>query len=147
MSRKFAALPLLALALLAPELALANPATPPNNIPSMADWEQLLLQNLTGPDGVPLALGTPPVLSGTCATGTQLGGQATGSFKASAACSAGTVILTFLNAAPNGFECGAKDLTTVADVLTPSAYTPTSFTFSPVTMVSGDQAIFSCRAF
>lgn len=124
----------------------ANSSVPPWNVPSMADWEQALLQNLTGANGVPVALGAPPASSGSCVISGQASGQSVGTFTASGACSAGTVIFTFLSPAPAGFECGAKDITTTADTLLETAYTTTTVTFTG-TMASGDHILFSCYVF
>ncbi len=102
--------------------------------------------------GVPLmapgviATGAAPTLSGSCAAGTQIGGNTAGSFKFSAACSAGTVVLTFAGAAPNGWACHAQDMTTPADTLKQIAYTTTTATFT-ATAASGDQAVFQCSGF
>lgn len=93
-----------------------------------------------------IATGTAPTLSGTCATGTKVGGNAAGSFKFSSACAAGTVVLTFASAAPNGWACHAQDMTTPADTLKQTAFTPTSATFA-ATAASGDQAVFQCSGF
>lgn len=147
MKLAYALAALAALALLAGP-ARANPLDNPGAaMPSIPDWEARTVQTLTGADGVPLSLGAPPANGGSCAINTQLGGQSSGSWKANGACAAGTIILTFASAAINGFECGAKDLTTPADTLTPSAYTTTTFTFSSVTMAASDLVMFSCRAF
>lgn len=92
-----------------------------------------------------LAGGSAPTNSGTCAINTQVGGATAGSFKANGACSSGTIILSMPTAA-NGWDCGAKNLTTPA-TFNQTAYTTTSVTFSSVTMASGDQATFKCQGF
>ncbi len=87
-----------------------------------------------------------PTASGTCAVGTLLGGQIAGSFKASTACSSGTVILTFAATQPNGYVCEAQDETTSADVLKQTAHSATSVTFTG-TMASGDNVVWKCFGF
>lgn len=138
---------LIAAALLLPAAALANQSLPWANVPSLSDLEQGSIQDLTGFNGTPISLGPPPTLSGSCSTNTQLGGSSTGSFKANGACAAGTVIITLPYATANGYKCDAKDLTTPANTLTPSAYTTTTFTFSPVTLTADDIVVFQCEAF
>lgn len=92
------------------------------------------------------AFGSAPTLSGTCSTGTQVGGQAAGSFKYSAACASGTVVMTFATAAPNGRTCAVQDMTTPTNILSQAAYTTTTATIMG-TAVSGDQAVFACQGF
>jgi hypothetical protein len=89
--------------------------------------------------------GSPPTLSGSCSMGTQTGGNAAGTFKASGSCS-GTVILTFSTTNPTGWACTAQDMTTLSDTLKESAYTATSVTFT-ATMANADVAVFSCQGF
>lgn len=98
--------------------------------------------------GIPrmIATGSVPTLSGTCSTGTQVGGNTAGSFKFSAACSAGTVIMTFAAAATNGWACKVQDMTIPADVLNQTAYTATTATITG-TAASGDQTVFQCVGF
>ena len=96
---------------------------------------------------IPFAISAPPpTASGTCAIGSQLGTNATGSFIASAPCAAGTVIFTFANTAPNGWACTSSDLTTPTDLIGPTAYTQTSITFTG-TLAAADLVTFSCTAF
>ncbi|MDR3534929.1 MAG: hypothetical protein P4L71_00390 [Acetobacteraceae bacterium] len=91
--------------------------------------------------------GTQPTLSGTCSTGTKVGGATAGSFKFSAACSAGTVILSFAVTIPStGWACIAQDMTTPADTVKQTAYTTSTATFT-ATAASGDQVVYSCEGF
>lgn len=92
--------------------------------------------------------GPAPVLTGSCATNTQVGGQIAGSFKYNGACVAGTVVMTFLTTAPNGWGCGKfQDMTTPSDTLNQTGYTTNSITVTG-TAASGDQVVFSgCQPF
>ncbi len=90
--------------------------------------------------------GPRPTASGTCAINTPVGGATAGSFKANRACSAGTVILTFSVGAPNGWTCEAHDLTTPANALNETAYTPTGCTLSG-SMAASDLVTFSAVGF
>jgi hypothetical protein len=90
--------------------------------------------------------GAPPTATGTCAIGSQLGTNAVGSFIATGACSSQTVILTFANTAPHGWNCDAHDLTTPTDSLKPTAYTTASITLTG-TIAASDLVTFSCTAF
>ena len=129
-------------------LGLGVSAYAATNLPTLTAWEQALLQGLTGPYGVPLALaaGGTPVNSGSCAINTQLGGQGSGSFKANGACAAGTYILTFVSAAPNGLSCDFQDLTTRTDLINETAYTTTTVTATG-TAASLDLIVYQCQAF
>jgi hypothetical protein len=93
-----------------------------------------------------IAGGSHPTLSGTCAAGTQVGGNTSGSFKLTAACSAETVIMTFATTAPNGWACKASDLTTPADALNQTASTAATATLTG-TGASADLISFLCTAF
>jgi hypothetical protein len=93
-----------------------------------------------------VASGSVPTLSGTCSAGTQVGGNTAGTFKASALCAAGTVILTFATTAPNGWVCNAHDQTTPADLVNQTANSATSCTLTG-TMANADVVAFDARAF
>ena len=69
-----------------------------------------------------------------------------GSFKASAACSSGTVILTFAATQANGYVCEAQDETTPADTLRQTAHSTTSVTFA-ATMTANDVVAWKCVGF
>lgn len=90
-----------------------------------------------------IAIGTAPTITGTCTTGTQLGGTTAGSFLAT--CVAQTVILA-LPTAPNGWVCTFRDLTTPADSISQTAYSTTGCTGSGTTVAS-DLVTFEARAF
>ncbi len=96
-----------------------------------------------------VAGGSAPTASGTCAINTQVGGNTAGSFKFNGACSsAGTVILTFATAAPNGWACDVTDMTTPADPLVQTAYSTTTATIKATAGASSaDQTVFDCTAF
>ena len=91
------------------------------------------------------AIGSPPTASGSCAISDQLGGAAAGSFRAAGLCAAGTLTLTLGVTAANGWACVAQDMTTPADSLKETAYSPDSVTFL-ATLAGADQAVFSCQA-
>jgi hypothetical protein len=78
--------------------------------------------------------GTPPVLTGTCTTASQVGGNIAGKFAAT--CVAQTVIMTFAATAPNGWNCNANDNTTPADTLKQTAFSTTSCTLTGTTVAS-----------
>jgi hypothetical protein len=95
--------------------------------------------------------GTKPVGSGSCPINTQVGGMSTGSFKANGACAAnGTIVLAMPNGvAPTGWRCGADDMTTPANPLKETAYTPSSVTFTALNgLAASDQVAFGpCTGF
>ena len=91
--------------------------------------------------------GVQPVLSGSCGTRSgQTGGASHGTFVAGAVTTCTTTV-TIANAAPHGFFCSFKDLTTPADSITTASYTTTSSTSSAATIVSGDTIYYSCEGF
>jgi hypothetical protein len=94
-------------------------------------------------NGIMMA-GTPPVLTGTCTTGSQVGGNTAGKFTAT--CTAQTVIMTFAMTATNGWACKSEDNTTPADSLKQTGFTTTTATFTGTTAAS-DAVTFSCIAF
>lgn len=94
-----------------------------------------------------IASGSSPTNSGTCALNSWSGGNEAGAFRANGACSAGTIILTFTNNAPNGRFCDWLDMTTPANSIKESAYTSNTVTASPVTMSASDIILFKCTAF
>jgi hypothetical protein len=92
-----------------------------------------------------LSSGSVPVgTTGTCVASSFSGGTTAGKFSA-AVCAAGTIILSSLPAAPNGYTCTAQDMTTPADTLQQTATTTTSVTFKATT-VAADQVVFKCMA-
>jgi hypothetical protein len=91
--------------------------------------------------------GTLPVLSGSCGTRSgQVGGASHGTFVAGAVTTCTTTV-TFPTAAPNGYFCSFKDVTTPADTITTASFTTTSGTSSAATIVSGDTIYYSCEGF
>ncbi|MFZ1965035.1 MAG: hypothetical protein WAU78_16500 [Roseiarcus sp.] len=126
--------------------ALAGAASA--NLPSLSNWEQALVQQLTGAYGVPVAnaLGGVPAASGLCAIKTQKGGQAAGSFVDNGGCSTSTVILTFASPAPTGFACKLDDLSTPSNKMLETAYSTTTATLTG-SMTDGDLVAFACLAF
>jgi hypothetical protein len=97
-------------------------------------------------NGSLISTGTPPVLTGTCATGTQVGGNTAGRFSTTAGCAATTVIMTFLATAPNGWACKTSDQTTPADSLNQNASTTTSATLIGTT-AAADVISFQCQGY
>lgn len=90
---------------------------------------------------------TAPVISGTCGTrGTVVAAAAHGTVVAGAVTTC-TTTLTFATAAPNGYLCGFKDLTTPADSIPQASFTTTSCTSTAATIVSGDTIAFSAEGF
>jgi len=95
--------------------------------------------------GAVQARGTSPVgTTGSCVASSFTGGATAGKF-AAAVCAAGTIILSSLPTAPNGYTCNAQDQTTPADTLKQTANTATSATFTATT-VAADVVAFSCMA-
>lgn len=97
----------------------------------------------------PFAEGTAPTLTGTCTTGTKVGGAAAGSFALTAICAAGTVILsmpTLSHPAPTGWACFASDRTTVGDTFVETSTSASSVTLTG-TGASADVIQFSCTAY
>lgn len=95
-----------------------------------------------GPSG-----GNTIAYSGTCASTTRKGGIMAGSFVANGACAGGTYILTTsLANISNGLSCTATDLTTPTDLITETAYTTTSVTFTG-TAAGSDLIAYRCAGF
>lgn len=142
--------PMKRLVLAAALLAAAGSAwaTVPQNLPTLGDWENWLIQTLTGSQGVPLATGASPAFSGACGAtvSTITGGQAAGQFKAASACSATALVLTFPYSAPNGYTCRIVDITTPANATNQTATTATTATFT-ATYTLNDFAQFTCFAY
>lgn len=94
---------------------------------------------------VPLiATGSPPTLTGTCTTGTKVGGNIRGTFQAT--CSNQTIIMAFATTAPNGWVCNTVDRTTSADTVRQVSSTATSATLNGTTNTN-DVIQFSCFAY
>jgi hypothetical protein len=102
-----------------------------------------LLTALTETANAHMSNGTVPVgTTGSCVASSFVGGATAGKFSA-AVCTAGTIILSSLPAAPNGYSCNAQDQTTPADTLKQTANTTTSATFTSTT-VAADIVVFQC---
>ncbi len=87
--------------------------------------------------------GSHPVgTTGTCSASSFTGGSLAGKFTAPV-CAGGTIILSSLPAAPNGYTCNAQDQTTSADTLKQTANTTTSATFLATT-ANNDVVAFHC---
>lgn len=91
-----------------------------------------------------IATGTAPTRSGTCTTGSPVGGNTAGTFTAT--CTAQTVILTFATTAPHGWVCNAQDETTSADALRQTAHSTTSCTLTGTT-AAADVIVFNAQGF
>jgi hypothetical protein len=94
-----------------------------------------------------MAVGTTFTSSGGCTEGTLVGGATAGKFTTSGSTSCTTVVTMGNSAtAPNGWDCHAIDLTTIADVTNPhqTASTTTTATFATGTIVANDVIQFSC---
>lgn len=89
--------------------------------------------------------GATPTLTGTCTTGTKVGGQTAGTFVAT--CTAQTIIVTFLLTAPNGWKCDFKDRTTPADLINQASSTTTSCTTASSTTAASDVVAFNAVAY
>lgn len=85
--------------------------------------------------------GVPPTLTGTCATGAQVGGETAGTFLAT--CTAQTVILTFTVAQTNGYFCIVQDQTTPGNLLQQISNTNNSCTVEGTTGVADTILFFA----
>lgn len=94
----------------------------------------------------PMSIGTKFTASG-CSNSSTVGGPSAGKYSSG---TTGTCTVTVTigggYAAPNGWACVAKDLTTTADQQNQTATTTTSVTISGTT-VSGDNIVFSCTGY
>jgi hypothetical protein len=94
-----------------------------------------------------IATGTAPTgTTGSCAASSFVGGATAGKFSA-VICTAGTIILSALPAAPTGYACEAQDMTTPSGTLKQTAYTTTSVTFQATTIAAADAVIYYCMGF
>lgn len=96
--------------------------------------------------------GTVPTPSGTCPIDTQVGGNTAGSFQVNqvAGCAAAaTVVLTFANAAANGYVCDAHDQNVPGALFNQTARTTNSVTLtvSGSTATDNDVVAFKCSGF
>jgi hypothetical protein len=98
---------------------------------------------ISGQFGTEISTGVPNVTG--CSITNSIGGNSAGSFQ-SGTTGTCTVTITPGITAPNGFACGAKDLTTPADEPKQTGYTTTTATLSWTT-VSGDLITWSCKGF
>ena len=97
--------------------------------------------------GADISAGTSPVgTGGSCSASSFIGGALAGKFTAPL-CNGGaggTITLSSLPAAPNGYTCTAIDQTTPTDILTQTGNSTTSATFKATTLAS-DIIVFSCK--
>ena len=91
--------------------------------------------------------GVTPTNSGTCTINTQVGAYSAGSYKFSAACASGTVILSMGTSATNGWACLVTDMTTAGASIRETAYTTGAVTYTVTSAASGDQVVYSCTGF
>lgn len=92
-----------------------------------------------------ISRGATPTLTGTCTTGSKVGGQAAGTFTAT--CTAQTVIVTFTTTAPNGWACRFQDRTTPADIINQASSTTTSCTTASTTTTASDVVQWTAVAY
>jgi hypothetical protein len=95
--------------------------------------------------GPVVSKGTTFSISG-CSPTSITGGSTRGTFLAGTTSCSATVTMGDSQAAPNGWICSIRDLTTPADLLTQSGTTTTTATFSG-TVVSGDKIAISCDGY
>lgn len=95
--------------------------------------------------------GTAPGLAGTgtCATfAASAGGAWGGSFQCTGSTGASTITITFAASARNGWDCnGAKDQTTIANVLNQTSNSITTCVLTATSITSGDTIIWHAFAF
>lgn len=90
-----------------------------------------------------ISIGTVPTgTTGSCSASGFVGGATAGKFTAPL-CAAGTIILSGLPTAPNGYTCNAQDQTTPADFLRQTANSVSSVTFGATTALN-DVIVFQC---
>lgn len=91
-----------------------------------------------------IANGTVPTgTTGSCSASSFTGGSTAGKFTAPT-CSGGTIILSALPSAPNGYTCVALDQTTSTNTLKQTANSVTSVTFTSTTTLN-DVVVFDCK--
>ncbi len=93
------------------------------------------------------ALGSPPTLTGTCAAGTQTGGNIAGTLTTTGACAGTTIILSFSTTAITGWACDMQDQTAAPATLprqTASSLTSATMT---VTTAGAEVMRFKCMAY
>jgi hypothetical protein len=102
---------------------------------------------LNGVQGVPVAGGVVPALSGTCGTiPAGVGGAGTFSVT-TAGVTTCTLIVTLPSAAPHGFFCVFIDETHPADVIAQASHTSTTCTSSAATITAGDTILVEINGF
>lgn len=104
------------------------------------------LTGLNGVLGIPVALGTSPVITGsTCGTLTKVGGAAV--FTVAGTATTCTIVVTMPAAAPNGYFCVFIDETHPADIITQASHTGTSCTSSAATVTAADVILVEVNGF
>jgi hypothetical protein len=86
--------------------------------------------------------GGAPTISGTCPIAAQTSGNTSGTFKASAACQAGTIVLAFATKM-NGWSCQASDWTHPANLVSQTNSSATTATLTG-TLAKDDTVSFIC---
>lgn len=103
---------------------------------------------MSGAQGIPVSVGTPPTTSGTCGTlGATTGGQAVFT-QATAAVTTCTLTVTIptASAAPNGLYCVFVDETNVHAIYQAS-HTSTTCTSNAATITAGDTILVEINGF
>jgi hypothetical protein len=94
--------------------------------------------------------GVSPVVTGSTGCGTltaKAGGASTGTVTIGTFATSCVITITFPSAAPNGWVCGFKDLTTPADSVTQASTSTTACASSAATMVTGDKLLYDAHGF
>jgi hypothetical protein len=88
----------------------------------------------------------PDFTAGTCAVSGALGATISGSFAANGACAGGTIVLTSVNAVPNGLSCMINNQTSAARAIRQTATTssPSVTATFTATINSGDVINYLC---
>jgi len=94
-----------------------------------------------------IASGQPPAMAGSCAVRDQIGGNTAGSFALAGDCAAGTIVMGFSTAAPNGWSCFASNLTRGKGGLRETSYGKTGVTLTVSDVRRSDSIVFSCSGF
>lgn len=107
------------------------------------------LTNMNGQQGIPVSVGTPPPVTGTCGTiGAVTGGSAVFQVQ-TAAVTTCTLIVTIpaASAAPTGLYCVFTDETSPAHPITQASHSTTTCSSNAATIVASDVILVEVNAY
>jgi hypothetical protein len=110
------------------------------------------ITGLNGQVGLPVAVGSPPTVTGCSQTGVVGGG---GTFQVTAGATSCTLTVTlnaastsaYTAAAPNGLFCVYTDETHPSDTISQASHTTTTSVSSAATVSVGDKILVECNGF